>query len=296
MTTAFVLTGGGSLGAVQVGMLQALAERGVRPDLLIGTSAGAVNAAYVAGLGMEPSALRELAELWVGIRRNTVFPFDPLRHVLALSGARPSLCANGGLRRLIETHVPYRNLEDASIPLYVVTTNLHSGEEVLLSSGDAVSAVLASAAIPGVLPPVELDGRVLVDGGVSDNAAVSQAVALGADEIYVLPTGFACALDRPPRHALAVAVQALTLLIEQRLVMEVAHLSDHGGIRVIPPLCPLSVPSVDFGHGRELIDRARAATGTWIDAGGPLLPNPERFLSLHHHNHEQNSERPNVNA
>ena len=134
----------------------------------------------------------------------------------------------------------------------------------------------------------------LVDGGVSDNAAVSQAVELGADEIYVLPTGLACALPRPPKSALAVAVQALTLLIEQRLVMEVAQLSDHDGIRVIPPLCPLTVSSVDFGHAHELIDRAHDATGAWIDAGGPLFANPERFLSLHHHN--RTSEDLSVNA
>lgn len=297
MTTAFVLTGGGSLGAVQVGMLQALSEEGVRPDLLIGTSAGAVNAAYIAGFGVHAEALRDLAEIWGGIRRQTVFPFDPLRHLLALSGQRPSLCSNMGLRRLVEGHLPYRNLEEASIPLHVVTTNLHSGEEVLVSSGDAASAVLASAAIPGVLPPVEMEGRTLVDGGVSDNAAISQAIGLGADEVYVLPTGFACALERPPKSALAVAVQSLTLLIEQRLVMEVAQFSDHGGIRVIPPLCPLSVSSIDFSHGQELIDRARTATKTWVDKGGPLFPNPERFLSLHHHRHGGRiPEGLNVNA
>src|SRR5690349_23533810 len=102
MTTAFVLAGGGSLGAVQVGMLQALSERDVLPDLLIGTSAGAINAAYVAGRGTGRASLDELAEIWQGLRRQAVFPFDPLRHALAISGARPPLCSNRNLLRLIE--------------------------------------------------------------------------------------------------------------------------------------------------------------------------------------------------
>jgi NTE family protein len=283
MTTAFVLSGGGSLGAVQIGMLQALAERDVRPDLLIGTSAGAVNAAYVAGHGTGRLALDGLADTWRGLRRQDVFPFDPLRHLLALAGSRDSLCSNRNLRRLIDTYLPYRDLEDAAIPVHIVTTNLLSGEEVLLSTGDAASAVLASAAIPGVLPAVEREGLTLVDGGVADNAALSQAVALGADEIYVLPTGFACALEQPPRGAVAAAVQALTFLIEQRLVMEVAQLAGHAQIKVLPPLCPLAVSSADFSKAGELIDRAHGAAGRWIDSGGPSLPAPERFLSLHHH-------------
>jgi len=283
MTTAFVLSGGGSLGAVQVGMLHALADRGVLPDLLIGTSTGAINAAYLAGRGTGPKALEDLDRIWRGLRRQDVFPFDPSRHLLALAGARPSLCSDRNLRRLIGDHLPYRNLEDAAIPVHIVTTNLLSGEEVLLSRGDAASAVLASAAIPGVLPPVQRAGLTLVDGGVADNAALSQAVALGADEIYVLPAGFACALARPPASALAVAVQALTLLIEQRLVMEVANFAGSAQIKVLPPLCPLSVSSADFTRAAELIGRAHTATSTWLASGGPALPAPARFLSLHHH-------------
>jgi NTE family protein len=283
MTTAFVLSGGGSLGAVQVGMLQALAERDEQPDMLVGTSAGAVNAAYVAGYGTDRHVLDDLAAIWVGLRRRDVFPVDPLRHLLALAGARPSLCSNHALGRLLAAHLPYLRLEDAAIPVHVVATNLLSGQEVLLSRGDAVSAVLASAAIPGVFPAVERDGLTLVDGGIADNAAISQAVALGVDRVFVLPTGFACALQAPPATPLATALQALALLVEQRLILEVAHFAGRVEVNVLPPLCPLAVASVDFSHAGELIDRARQATGEWLDAGGPALPRPERFLSLHHH-------------
>jgi NTE family protein len=283
VTTAFVLSGGGSLGAVQVGMLQALAERDVRPDLLIGTSAGAINVAYVAGHGTGRQAIAELGAIWRGVRRGDVFPFEPFRQLLALAGARPSLCSDRHLRQLIQTHLAYANLEDAAIPLHLVTTDLLSGQEVLLSTGDAASAVLASAAIPGILPAVERDGLTLVDGGVANNAALSQAVALGADEIYVLPAGFTCALQRPPTTALAAVVQALTLLIEQRLILEVARFDGRAQLKVLPPLCPMTVSSADFTHAGELIERAYSATGRWLDSGGPALPAPERFLSLHHH-------------
>ena len=283
MTVAFVLSGGGSLGAVQVGMLQALSERDVHPDLLIGTSVGAINAAYVAGHGNGPRALDELAGIWRGLRRQLVFPVNPLRHLLAVTGTRPSLCSNRGLLRLLDAHLTFRDLQDATIPVHIVTTNLLSGEEVLLSTGDAARAVLASAAIPGIFPAVEIDGLALVDGGIADNAALSQAVALGADEVYVLPAGFACALERPPATALGAAMQALTLLIEQRLVIDVAEFAGPGVIKVLPPLCPVAVSATDFGQAGELIAARRRATGEWIDSGGTSLPAPSRFLSMHHH-------------
>ena len=184
---------------------------------------------------------------------------------------------------MIRDNMTMRNLEDATIPVHIVTTNLLSGEEVLLSRGDAVTAVVASAAIPGIYPAVERDGLVLVDGGVSDNAAVSQAVELGADEVYVLPAGFACALDRAPASVLGVSLQALTLLIEQRLIADVRRYSGDADINVLPPLCPLAVPSTDFNHADELIERAHLASENWISGGGFELPDAERFLSLHHH-------------
>ena len=154
MTTAFVLSGGGSLGAVQVGMLGALSERGVEPDLLVGTSAGAINAAFVGGHGMGAEALEELAGLWRSMRRKNLFALRPLHGVLAVVGVRSSLFSAEPLKSLVEANLGYRDLLEASIELHLVTTDLSSGHGVMLSSGDAVSAVVASAAIPGVFPPV----------------------------------------------------------------------------------------------------------------------------------------------
>jgi NTE family protein len=283
MSTAFVLSGGGSLGAVQVGMLQALAERGVVPDLLVGTSVGAVNAAWVAGHGMSTDSLAALARLWTDLRRQDVFPLSVPHAVAALTGRRSALSSSSSLRALLTANVGIGDLAEAVVPLHVVATDLLSGEEVLLSAGGVVPAVLASAAIPGVFPPVPIDGRHLVDGGVADHTAVSQAVGLGASEIYVLPAGYPCARGRAPASALGVAVQALTLLIEQRLIVEVAGYAGAATIKVLPPLCPLTVSAADFSHGAELVDRGHRATAAWLDEGGVDLPRQERFLSLHRH-------------
>jgi NTE family protein len=286
VTTAFVLSGGGSLGAVQVGMLAALAERGVEPDLLIGTSVGALNAAYLASHGPGAQTIEELGAIWRSIRRRQVFPLDVRRQLLVFGGRRTSLCSMQPLRRLVGANLGIERLEQAATPVHVVATDVLSGEEVLLSTGDAASAVLASAAIPAVFPAVARDGRVLIDGGIANNAAISQAVALGADRIIVLPAGFACALDAPPSSPLGAATHALTLLIEQRLILEVAALAGRVHIAVLPPLCPLSVSPIDFSHSDDLIRRSFRESSDWLANGGLDVPHPERFLSLHHDGHQ----------
>ncbi|MCB1028381.1 MAG: patatin-like phospholipase family protein [Microthrixaceae bacterium] len=268
---------------MQVGMLQALTARGIIPDLVIGTSAGALNATYIAGHGVGVESLDQLAAIWTGLRRSDVFPVRPLRLAAAALGRVPSLCDDGVLRRLIARHLPFDRLESASIPVRVIATDVRSGDEVVLAAGNVVDAVMASAAIPAVFPTVRIAGRDLADGGVADNAAISQAVACGADRIYVLPTGYACALDDAPATVLSSALHALTLLIEQRLILEVAHYADRADIRVLPPLCPLSTGAADFHHGAELIDRARRATSGWLETPRARTAHPEAVLSLHDH-------------
>lgn len=282
---AFVLSGGGSLGSVQVGMLRALLEIDIKPDLLIGTSVGALNAAYLAGHGATLDTVDSMEKTWLGLKTRDVFPFDPLRLSLATVGLANSLCSNNSLRRIIKSHLTFKRIEDAPIPLHVVTTDLRSGKEVLLSKGDAVKAILASSAIPAIFPSIEFEGRSLIDGGVADNAAISQAIDLGADLIYVLPTGYTCDLREVPRTALASAVHALTLLMEQRLIVDVEHYEDRIDIRVMPPLCPLSVSSIDFRHTARLIADSYEATAGWLKTEDKRSRKPERVLSLHSHKH-----------
>src|SRR5215218_6772527 len=158
MSVAFVLSGGASLGAVQVGMLRALLERGIRPDVLVATSVGALNGAFLASRGPTVETVDELAALWCGLRRGQVIPVEPVTGLLGFLGARRNLVPGGALRRLVARNLAHDRLEDLPIPLNVVACDALSGEEVLLSAGPLVDAVLASAAIPGVLPaPCPID-------------------------------------------------------------------------------------------------------------------------------------------
>jgi NTE family protein len=272
-------------------MLQALATRGVEPDLLVGTSAGALNALWVAGHGMSTGSLEGLAAVWVGLRRADVFPVDSRRVFRALLGREAAVSSAEGLANLVRRHTAFDDVSDAPIPVHFVAADVLSGRDVLISDGPAVSGVVASAAIPGVFAPVVRDGRHLVDGALAQHAGVAQAVALGADEVYLLPTGTPCALAQPPRSAVGMAIHSLTMLLEQRLVHDVIDVDGRVTIRVLPPLCPLSVSAADFGHAADLIDRARGATLAWMASGGTELRAPERFLSLHHHR-EGDTERP----
>lgn len=284
MTTAFVLTGGGSLGAVQVGMLQALAAHGVEPDFLVGTSAGALNAAWVASHGFSLESLAGLDRVWCGLRRQDVFPLDLRTVARGLRGRSAGIVSPRGLRGVIaQNSAALRRLEDARIPLHVVTTNLLTGQNVTLSQGPLVEAVLASAAIPGVFPPVVVDGLPLVDGGVADETGLARARQLGATTIYLLPTGTPCALAAAPASALGTAVHALSLLIQDRVALDVARHRDTVSIRLLPPLCPVHTSAIDFAHAAALIARARKASAHWIESGDIELPAPERFLATHDH-------------
>ena len=278
MTTAFVLTGGASLGSVQVGMLQALDEAGIRPDLWVGTSVGAVNAAFMAGRPGLGGA-DQLAGVWARLRRRDVFPTSALGSLRGASGRERGLVSPANLGRLVRTHLPYRNLEEAPVPVTVVAVDVCTSADVPLSQGPAVEAVLASAAIPGVFPPVQIGDRHYMDGGVVDNAPISHAVVQGATTVWVLPAGYACALAEPPGSALAMALQGLNVLVQRRLAHDIEVYGDRAEIHVVPPLCPVRVPPTDFSQSLALMEAARTSTRQWLAAGrvgGPPA-------GLHHH-------------
>ncbi len=184
---AFVLSGGGSLGAMQVGMIHALIESGIRPGMIVGTSVGAINGAFLASR-TDLDGIAEIASFWAALRRRDVLGISlgPLARSLLRQGGH--LFDPRPMRRVLESFLAFERLEEAPVPLAVVATALATGEPVLLDKGDAATALLASAAIPRVLPPVEIDGRLLVDGAAAADVPVRQAVFLGARELYVLPT------------------------------------------------------------------------------------------------------------
>jgi NTE family protein len=292
--TAFVLAGGGSLGAVQVGMLAAFARRSIVPDLVVGASVGAINAAYYAA---EPDnrGVDRLKRIWLQLRRTDVFPFSPIASVLGFFGRTDHLIAPTPLRSLIESELPYQRLEDARLPCHVVATDALEGTDVVLSSGLAATALLASAAIPGIFPPVMLDGRFLLDGGVANNTPISTAIEMGATRVIVFPTGISCALPAPPRGAMALAMHALNLLIMRQLVNDIERFAGVADVIMVPPLCPLATTSYDFSQSANLIHRAEAATRLWLRTDGLQgLGTPPALLP---HSHEdQNNFLPEISV
>lgn len=265
--TALVLSGGGSLGAVQVGMLQALAGAGFAADMVVGASVGALNGAVYAD---DPSVagLVRLAELWRGMRSDEVFPLSWTAGIKALLRHRDHLVEAGALLSLIHRALSIRRIEEARVPLHITATDVLSGEPVLLSSGEVGPALEASTAIPVVFPHVKLGGHYLIDAGVGENTPIAAAVDLGADRIVVLPTGFSCGVQEPPRHMLALALHIVSLHSMRQLDRDVQRFAPQVEIIIVPPLCPLNVSAFDFSQSEVLIARAAKQTSEWLQAGG----------------------------
>jgi NTE family protein len=282
--TAFVFAGGGSLGAVQVGMLHALTESSPRPDFVVGASAGAINAAYFAA-NPTPDGVAALERLWCGLTRRQVMPMR-VRDLLRIVTRRAYVVDPTALRRLLERHLPFRLLEQSTIPMHVVATDMVLGVERVLSAGSVVDAVMASAAIPGVFPPVRIGDRDLIDGGVANNTPISSALALGATRIVVLPTGFACALRTIPNSAIGRALHALSLLVTRQLVNDIERFGANAALHVVPPLCPVNSSPYDYSASASLINRARETTREWIRGGGLDRPHAvPHQLTEHSHPH-----------
>jgi NTE family protein len=282
--TAFVLAGGGSLGCIQVGMLRALLAAGERPDLIVGSSVGALNACYFAAYP-DAAGIERLAQIWRGLRRRDVFPIS-LTAALAVLRQRDYVVDPAPLRRLVETALPYRLLEDAPVPVHLVATDMQ-GVTALLSQGPAVEAILASAAVPGVFPAVWIEGAALMDGAVAANTPLSAAASLGAQRIVILPTGYACDLQAPPAGAVGRALHAITLLIAWQLIRDIESLSPSIELHLVPALCPLDVSPYDFSQAAYLIERATRSTEKWIAGGGLSQPASPKQLAPHHHRHAE---------
>ena len=260
-----MLGGGASLGAIHAGMLLALYERGIVPDLLVGTSAGALNAAFVASRPQAPATAHALATLWRGLRREDVFPVKPWAIAGGLLSRRDHLVPGDALRRLLAANLEFGDVAQAPIPLHVVAFDVGAGREVLLSAGPAVDALAASAAIPGILPSVPFAGRRLVDGGVANNTPISHAVELGAERIYVLP-----AQTGPPRRrrlgALGAGLDGLMLMTGNRLQADLRRYAGEAEIVLLPAPNRLDVQPIDFSQADRLIADAAAVARLHLSA------------------------------
>ncbi len=269
---AFVMPGGGSLGAVQVGMLGALHAHGIIADLVVGTSVGGFNAAFIAADPINGHIA--LHDVWVALQRRDLFALAPKGMALGLVGRRDAIFGNEKLLSFLHRHAPLVRLEHAKIPIAITATDFETGHPVALTHGPAVSALLATGAIPGIFPAVQRDSRLLVDGGVSAAWPVELALDMGATDVYVLETASVQTMQRR-RGALAMFERGIDIITDRAVALErrAVFASHPGRIHEIP--APHSRTSIlDLSTTRDLIDAAKASTSQWLREHQSLTSSP----------------------
>ncbi|HET9738923.1 MAG TPA: patatin-like phospholipase family protein [Solirubrobacteraceae bacterium] len=276
MSVVFVLGGGGGpLGAHEVGMLQALIERGIQPDLVLGTSVGAINGVAVAA-DPSPAGVERLTQMWSAIDRSDVFGGSVLGRLATLARTRTHLHGNESLRALLTEELPVSRIEELARPFQCVAACIERASEHWFDAGPAVDAVLASAAVPGLLPPVAIGGEHYIDGGIVNSIPVRRAIELGATQVFVLHVG---RLDRPleaPRWPWEVALVAFEIARRHRFIGDLAALPDDVDVHVLPTgqqdpprYTDLSQFRYrDTAHVRERIARAGEASARYLEAHG----------------------------
>ncbi len=270
-TTAFVLGGGGHLGAHQVGMLQALFEHGIYPDLIVGTSIGAVNGAMVAA---DPTiaTVERLTALWTSLNRAGIFSgtvFDQLR---TLARSKTHIYDNEPLRQILTEALPIQRFEDLTVPFECVAASIEKSSARYFSEGSIIDAVLASSAVPGLLPPVEIDGEHFLDGGLVASIPLDRAVNRGADVIYVLQVG---RIEEPlvaPSNPWEVAMISFEISRRHRFSETLQSIPQGIDVHVLPTGDPKSFNDLSQyrekanGGVEERIARSYAATSDYLTA------------------------------
>jgi NTE family protein len=261
-----VFAGGAALASIQVGMLRTLLGAGIRPDMITGASSGALNGAMLAS---DPdAALGSLESLWTTVRRSDILPLRPLTLVRLLAGRSPHIAPSTGIRRVLEQHLPIDRIEDASIPLHVVASDTATREKVVLSSGNAIDALVASTAIPGIYPPVEIDGRLLVDGGLAEDPPLGTAVERGATTVYLLPVGWPLG-PAPARSALVRGMDALDWLFWSVASAHVERWAPECDLYVLPSPPITALHPLSARAAGRLIADAERMTRAWLPAARP---------------------------
>jgi NTE family protein len=259
------------MGAYEVGMLKALLERDVVPDLVVGTSVGALNGAAIAAAPSLETVSR-LREIWLGLDQDRIFGGSLLAGAANLMRSRTHLHSNEPLRSLITKLLPAERFEDLAVPFQCVAASIERAAEHWFSEGPLVEAILASAAVPGVLPAVEIDGEHFLDGGIVNSIPISRAVELGVKEIYVLHVGRIEHPLIPPRTPIQVAMVAFEIARRHRFARDLAALPDGVTAHVLPTGEPKRETRAqlselnyrDFKAVARRIDRAHRASAAYL--------------------------------
>jgi NTE family protein len=259
---AVVLSGGGNRGATQVGMLRALLESGVRPGIIVGTSVGSLNGA---GLASDPTmaGVDMLEEVWLGISRERLFADGRLTRAWRLASRASHLWANEGLSELIDAF-GVTDFADLAVPLRVIAADLVSGEEAVFAGGPLKPALLASCALPGLYPPVQHDGRLLIDGGVLNNVPVAHALAGPVSHVYVCDTS-ADFDTGMPRSALEVMLRAFAIARQSRARRDHERYGSDPRVTFLPRV-PDGRRSFDFSAAHEHMEQGYIAARDFLAA------------------------------
>ncbi|HET9021434.1 MAG TPA: patatin-like phospholipase family protein [Ornithinibacter sp.] len=267
--TAYVLGGGGALGSSEVGMVRALAEHGIRPDLVLGTSIGALNGAFIAAdPGVEGA--ERLAAVWEAVVRDGVFLDNPVRQAARVARYRTHLLSNAPLRHVLETYLPVSRFEDLDVAFQCVAACIEDASGRWFSTGEIADPVIASCSVPGLFPPVLIEDRHYLDGGLVHSIPVGRALALGATRIFVLQVGRVEQPLSPPTSPWEVGTVAFEIARRHRFVHEMESVPDDVEMHVLPSGAA-STPNISLGQARiarmrERMDQARVATAGYLAA------------------------------
>lgn len=253
--TAFVLGGGGVLGATQVGMVRALADAGIVPDLVLGTSIGALNGAFVAA-DPTPAGAGRLAEVWEAVVREGVFVENPVRQAARAARSRTHMLSNAPLRHVIDTYLPVSTFEELAVPFQCVAARIEDASAAWFDAGPLTWPVVASCSVPGLFPPVVIDGWSHLDGGLVHSIPVGRALALGATRVFVLQVGRVEQPLAPPRRPWEVGTVAFEIARRHRYVHEMASVPAEVETHVLPSGAE-STPSVSLRAARSSRMRER---------------------------------------
>lgn len=260
MTVAFVLGGGGRWGAVEVGMLQALGEAAIQPDLVLGTSIGAFNGAIIAEERNASGAAR-LADLWREIAEADLFKGGIFGRMKNVATMKPAIQGNSELREILEhIHGVDRRIEDLEIEFQCVAASIERTTEHWFDRGPLVEAILASAAIPVLFPPVEIDGEHFYDGGLVNSIPVDRAIKLGATKVFVLQVGRVESDLRVPKRLHEAALISFEIARRHRFNREWKNMPEEVEVHLLP-----SGNAVEFDDRRQLKWRDTAMTPHLIE-------------------------------
>jgi NTE family protein len=253
--TALVLCGGASRGALEVGFYKGLSELDVRIDMILGTSIGAFNGAFIAG-GVAPSALEKI---WLDfhLRQAVSLNWNWLVH----PNRQPGFFSFNPLRRMLRDTLPATRFEDLSIPLTIVTTDLETGLAVYWSEeGDLIEPIIASMSLPGMFPPIELDGHMHADGGIADNVPLDQAHKMGAKAVFLIECYCSEPGQSPPRGWSEILMRSFSITLDSKYRSDVDHLHRDMLIHRVHPRFDNDVSLMNFRQSEKLIGIGYSAT------------------------------------